>query len=60
MIFTRYEIITNIIQNKSGDNAMPLTEKDRSWIASFPDSVLFETWRKPQFKELRKGFYVLN
>lgn len=60
MIITRYDLISSIIKNESGDNAMVYTEKDRSWLAGFPDYVLFTVFNKPQFKKIRKGYYTIN
>lgn len=54
MIFNRYELISIIIKDNQ------LSECDRSFIANFPDEVLFKSFGKKQFKAIRKGYYTLN
>ena len=53
-IFTRYELISHLLKENG------LSEQDRVFVAGMPDEIIFMTFGKAQFKELRKGYYTLN
>jgi len=53
-IINRYELISLIISSNF------LLESDREFIAKTDDKTLFKVYARKQFKEFRKGYYILN
>jgi len=54
MIINRYQLISILIRENG------LTENEREFVAKMPDSKILTISGRPQFKILRKGYYILN
>ena len=53
-IINRYELVSMILSENF------LSEMEREFVASMTDKTILSIYGKSQFKEIRKGYYLIN